>query len=35
MKNYKADLQLAEDLHEAFNLFDQSGEGYFTTDKIR
>ncbi|KAL5965102.1 Calmodulin [Taenia solium] len=35
MEEYKSDLQITQDLHEAFRLFDESGEGYFTTSKIR
>ncbi|EUB64082.1 Calmodulin [Echinococcus granulosus] len=35
MEEYKSDLQITQDLHEAFRLFDESGEGYFTISKLR
>ncbi|VDM32280.1 unnamed protein product [Hydatigera taeniaeformis] len=35
MEEYKSDLQITQDLYEAFRLFDESGEGYFMTSKIR
>ncbi|KAL5108144.1 Calmodulin [Taenia crassiceps] len=35
MEEYKTDLQITQNLHEAFRLFDEGGEGYFATSKIR